>query len=90
MPPAELLNLPLGPALEDTLYSMNEVLNNAVAAYAVKHRLLMEEVAVYGVGVKRIKGNACISYQLSQRKMSYRELQDLKKSAARKAAKAEK
>lgn len=86
MPATERISIPLEEHLLASVASCEESINNAVAAYAVKHRLLLEEVAAYYQGVaKSTQGHIFAVYLVGQRMMSYAERNSIRKCASAKA-----
>lgn len=88
MPETERFAVPLQKSFRPTVANIEETLNNAVAAYAVKHRLLIEEVAAYFQGFA-VGAKECVAvYLVCQLPMSATERASIRKCAAEKARKA--
>jgi hypothetical protein len=87
MPETIRITVELQHTLGPSLRACDEALSNAVAAYAVKHRLLLEEVGAYWHGFTwSANGQLLSSYLIGQRPLSSYELASLRKNAKTKAA----
>lgn len=90
MPESEHIYVEVQPTLGLSLAACGEAINNAVAAYAVKHRLLLEEVAAYWQGFAwSASGQLLATYIVGQRRLEPSTLHDLRKRARAKASRAD-
>lgn len=90
MPEPVRITVELQHTLGLSLTACGEAVNNAVATYAVKHRLLLEEVAAYWQGFAwSANGQRLATYTVCQRPLSPHERHNIRKTAKDKAARAD-
>lgn len=89
MPETVRITIELDDSLSSSLAKCSEEINNAVAAYAVRHRLLLEEVAAHWRGLA-YNANGCriAAYLIAPRLLTSCERCNLHSSAKQKAARA--